>query len=61
MNGDLYIDPKFSAVQDWIWTSDTVSGSSGRAWVVGFYSAVVTGYNVDHSSYHHVRPVRSVK
>jgi len=57
MNGDLYIDAKFSAKQRFIWTSDNVSDSSGRAWVVNFYVGGVCRDDVIRSSY--VRPVRS--
>ncbi len=62
MNGDLYIDPKFSAKQNWIWTGDTKSGES-LVWVVFFrmgYGRVYGGMgrnDVDINSY--VRPVRS--
>ncbi|MCU0644134.1 MAG: TIR domain-containing protein [bacterium] len=35
MNDNLYIDPKFDAMQWWIWTSDQPPGVS-RAWSVSF-------------------------
>jgi uncharacterized caspase-like protein len=57
MNGNLYIDPKFSASQIAIWTSDLVSGYSGRAWTVGFVYGNVDWTKVD--SLYYVRPVRS--
>jgi hypothetical protein len=59
LNGNLYIDPVFSAEQWWIWTSDLVTSDSGRAWVADFENGQVFSYafsyNVD------VRPVRSAK
>jgi len=58
MNGDLYIDPKFSVNQIWIWTSDTDSGSSGRVWVVYFGRGVVHRTGPDYDV-RYVRPVRS--
>jgi hypothetical protein len=33
----LYIDPMFDSNQSWCWSSDTVKGSGGWGWVVGFY------------------------
>ncbi len=54
MHGDLYIDPKFSAKQWWIWTGDTVSGESW-VWIVSFIDGSVNGGPVDIN----VRPVRS--
>ena len=57
MNGILYIDPKFSAQQRWIWTSDMVTNYLGRVWIVFFVSGDVNGIIVDHR--HFVRPVRS--
>ena len=59
MNDFLYIDPRFSAKQLWIWTSDSVSGSSGRVWVVRFSYGSVSGDVVDLGA--SVRPVRSVR
>ncbi len=56
LNGDLYIDPKFSARQRWIWTSDKVNGE-GRVWVVNFYHGNVYKYFVVYSRC--MRPVRS--
>jgi len=57
MNHDLYIDPRFSANQRWIWTSDMVAGILGRVWVIFFYGGYVHWDNVDYIYY--VRPVRS--
>ncbi|MGB2845257.1 MAG: DUF1566 domain-containing protein, partial [Candidatus Aminicenantaceae bacterium] len=57
MSGNLYIDPLFSAKQRWIWTSDTVTDSSGRMWIVFFSGGNVIGSPISSSSY--VRPVRS--
>ena len=59
MNGDLYIDPKFSDKQNWIWTSDTVTDHPGRVWVVHFYDGLVPRGHV--GSVYYVRPVRSVQ
>jgi hypothetical protein len=59
MNGDLYIDPKFSVNQRWIWTSDAVTDYSSRVWVVDFIVGIVFRSNVDHYSGLCVRPVRS--
>jgi hypothetical protein len=58
MNGDLYIDPKFSASHGFIWTSDMLSSSSRWAWVVNFVYGSVSSDNVDTKGYR-VRPVRS--
>ncbi|MBC8358067.1 MAG: tetratricopeptide repeat protein, partial [Candidatus Aminicenantes bacterium] len=59
MNGDLHIDPKFSAKQILIWTSDTVSGKGLlRVWVVTFDDGCVLGNRLIPSS-SYVRPVRS--
>ena len=57
MNGNLYIDPKFSVKQTWIWTSDTITDYPGRVWVVFFYYGSVFRNYVDF--YDFVRPVRS--
>lgn len=57
MNGDLYIDAKFSAKQRWILTSDTITDYSGRVWVARFDVGIVGWSTVDSSFY--VRPVRS--
>jgi len=57
MNGDLYIDPKFSAKQEWIWTNDTITDYSGRVWDVHFVYGVVGWYSI--GGYRYVRPVRS--
>jgi len=56
-NGELYIDPAFSDVQDVIWTGD--SYYPGRSWLVEFIRA---GF-VDDLKIHigWVRPVRSSK
>lgn len=35
-NGDVYIDPVFDAKQQWCWSADKRSGSSGSAWYVSF-------------------------
>ncbi len=59
MNGDLYIDQKFSSKQRWIWTGDMLSDSSGRVWVVYFLIGFVERYLVD--TFIFVRPVRSGK
>ena len=56
MNGDLYIDPKFSTRQRWIWTSDPVN-EEGRVWVVNFYYGNVYKYFVVYNRC--MRPVRS--
>jgi hypothetical protein len=56
MNGDLHVDPLFSAKQRYIWTSDTVSGGS-RVWVAVFYLGLVHRYGV--GNHYYVRPVRS--
>jgi len=58
MNGDLYIDPLFSAKQEWIWTSDTLS-TGDLVWVVYFLHGVVY-WNIVGYDYH-VRPVRSLQ
>ncbi len=61
MNGDLYINPKFSAKHEWIWTSDTVTGNPGRMWVVHFHFG---GGGVRRGAVGcrcYVRPVRSVQ
>jgi len=58
MNGELYIDPAFSASQWWIWTSDDLpSGPSSRAWTVNFSWGSVNVNNPN--SIYQVRPVRS--
>jgi len=54
---DLYIDPIFHKSQRWCWSSDTVKGSSGLAWVVYFYCGYVDYYNLNSSGY--VRVVRA--
>ncbi|MEE9390013.1 MAG: DUF1566 domain-containing protein, partial [Candidatus Aminicenantaceae bacterium] len=60
MNSNLYIDPKFSAKQLYIWTGDMFSDSSGRAWVVLFNRGSVRRYGVGIFYYGgYVRPVRS--
>ncbi|MEE9390672.1 MAG: DUF1566 domain-containing protein, partial [Candidatus Aminicenantaceae bacterium] len=58
---DLHIDPVFSMVQGWIWTSDTaVTDRSGvRMWVAHFYHGSRYPGTVDDIFY--VRPVRSAK
>jgi len=58
MNGELYIDPLFSAKQEWIWTSDTLS-TEDLVWVVYFLHGVVY-WNIIGYDYH-VRPVRSLQ
>jgi uncharacterized caspase-like protein len=60
MNGDLYIDPEFSAKQRWIWTGDMLSDSSGRAWAVYLYYGSGYWSSVDYSHVY-VRPVRTGK
>jgi len=60
VNDGLYIDPKFSAKQRWIWTSDMVTDYPGRVWVVDFNSGSVNGALVDSIDLS-VRPVRSVQ
>ncbi|MDM8540054.1 DUF1566 domain-containing protein [Desulfococcaceae bacterium HSG9] len=57
MNGDLYIDPVFDKKQWWCWSSDTVEGSSGSAWVVYFGLGNVDSNDFDGVSY--VRLVRA--
>ncbi len=62
MNGDLYIDPLFSAKQRWIWTSDMVSsGAFKHVWIVSFRRGNVYNYWADSKSSDssYVRPVRS--
>lgn len=58
-NGDLYIDPFFDDVQEWIWTDNNYG--SYAAWSVCFSSpyGAVGWYPVINSYY--VRPVRSMK
>ena len=56
MNEDLYIDPKFSAKQSFIWTSDMISGK-GLAWIVNFREGDLGGY--DLIAVGSIRPVRS--
>ncbi len=53
----LYIDPGFDPRQRWCWSADTVAGSSGSAWNVGFYNGGVDWDGFQHGSY--VRCVRS--
>lgn len=57
MNGDLYIDPKFSAEQRWIWTTDPATDLSGRVWIIYFPYGYVGRYGVDAN--YDVRLVRS--
>lgn len=57
MNGDLYVDPLFSAKQIWIWTGDTVNGYPGWAWVVHFDHGHVLIVGSGGSGLY-VRPVR---
>lgn len=57
MNGNLYIDPKFSAWQSGIFTSDVYSGESNRVWSVDFIRGYLNWYNPASREY--VRPVRS--
>ncbi|MDM8555643.1 TIR domain-containing protein [Desulfococcaceae bacterium HSG7] len=54
---DLYIDPVFDENQRWCWSSDTVKGSSGLAWVVGFSLGLVLRSHLLYNSY--VRVVRA--
>ena len=54
MNGDLYIDPVFSGIQEFIWTGDKYDAGSG--WFVSFFGGQVDGLNFDGINY--VRPVR---
>ncbi|MDM8556450.1 DUF1566 domain-containing protein [Desulfococcaceae bacterium HSG7] len=53
----LYINPIFDKKQKWCWSSDTVEGSSGLAWGVGFSSGLVYTTLFDGSYY--VRVVRA--
>ncbi len=55
MNGDLHIDPIFSANQEWIWTEDPYTGKK-RVWIVHFISGYVSWSSLVISNY--VRPVR---
>jgi hypothetical protein len=59
MDENRYVDPKFSAKQDGIWTSDLGhgSGSTADAWIVTFRFGGVNTSFVFMSYY--VRPVRS--
>jgi uncharacterized caspase-like protein len=60
MNSVYYIDPKFLVKQGWIWTSDLVSGSSGRSWVIDFFNGGVYWVHVgNYNTFGFVRPVRS--
>ena len=59
MNGILYIDQRFSVRQEWIWTSDIFSDSSGRVWAVSFLLGYVFRENVKYYIRYYVRPVRS--
>jgi len=61
MNGILHIDPRFSASQWEIWTTDEVSGFSfPRAWTVEFGSGDLRGHSAGGININHqVRPVRS--
>ncbi|MDD2653484.1 MAG: DUF1566 domain-containing protein [Candidatus Omnitrophica bacterium] len=51
---EIFPDTK---TDDWYWTGDSVAGSPGNAWCVGFRSGCVNGWNKDYGSY--VRPCRS--
>ncbi len=53
----LYIDPIFDPEQRWCWSADTVAGSSGSAWRVGFLIGGV-GWGFFQDDYY-VRCVRS--
>jgi len=55
MNGYLYINPVFSAKQEWIWTKDSCSGKK-RVWIVHFISGFVSWSSLVIGNY--VRPVR---
>lgn len=61
MNGRLHIDPRFSASQWEIWTTDEVSGFSfPRAWTVEFFEGDLRGHSAGGININHqVRPVRS--
>ena len=60
-NGDLYIDPVFDKTQRWCWSADVRQtkgeGSSGSAWLVGFYGGGVYWRSFSDADY--VRAVRS--
>jgi len=58
MNGNLYIDPLFSARQTCIWTVNNVKGE-GQAWIVNFSQGIV--YWADGSYFVDIRPVRSIQ
>jgi hypothetical protein len=59
-NSDLYIDPIFSNMQEWIWTGDEFDDGSEAAWDVSFHDGLVLwDRNVSIDS--GVRPVRSVR
>lgn len=56
-NGNLYIDPAFSAAIKTMWTGDTYSSEAG--WIVSFERGqVVRDYNFN---YFFIRPVRNAK
>jgi hypothetical protein len=57
-NGNIYIDPVFDKTQRWIWTSDPISGSSDRFWVIDFDDGECYSYASANFSYY-VRAVRS--
>ena len=54
----LYINPIFEKNQDWVWTSDLLTGNA-QAWIVNFYLGGC--YNVDFYENKCVRAVRSGK
>lgn len=62
-----YVDAVFSAIQEWIWTSDQAhSADAARragyrgAWYVDFYGGCVRNYRLIYFGFY-VRPVRSGK
>jgi len=54
----LYIDPLFDKKPWWCWSSDTIKGSSGLAWVVGFLGGSVSNGLYNYGNLY-VRVVRT--
>jgi hypothetical protein len=59
LNGALYIDPEFNAMQMRIWTADHLQGEWQGAWVVDFLNGVCHEYAFTNDPIAFVRAVRS--
>ncbi|MFX0137847.1 MAG: DUF1566 domain-containing protein [Candidatus Hodarchaeota archaeon] len=59
-NGDLYIDPIFNKIEDWIWTSDLVDGYQ-YPWAVCFFNGDCYRYGFDDNNVSYILAVRSVE